>query len=66
MDDFNTESQQVDNEAPVVDMNTHTEIPTENELKVDSDVFNEAKDNVIKNDINTLNERTPKGPKYTR
>ena len=39
-------------------MNTHTEISTENELKVDSDVCNEAKDNVIKDDINTLDTET--------
>jgi len=58
VDDFNTESQQVDNEAPVVDMNTHTEISTENELKINSDVCNEAKDNVIKDDTNTLDTET--------
>merc|ERR1719153_766278 len=58
VDDLNTESQHVDNEAPIVDMNTHSEIPTENELKMNSDVCNEAKDNVIKENTNILDIET--------
>jgi len=56
-DDLKAESNHVDNET--VDMNSHSEISTENELKLNSVACNEAKEDIIEENTNFLNTDTP-------